>query len=213
MSEHVAVMGVDPSLCGLGYALARGELPMYEGWCGSEPVRSLRERIQRCRDLCEPVIDLARQAAPRVALIEDYAFGAGKGRGGVDARMIYRAELGGILRHELLKHCEMVLDVNVAVVKKWSTGRGNLGPYPKGLTEQQLRQQKAQRRKDSKGAVQRGLEDMYGRPYIEDETGGDDMADAHTLARIALCLCGLDEPRTDAQREVVQALRARAEAA
>lgn len=198
----ITVMGIDASLRGMAYALAGPELRLLIGRSTSEPASGVRGRVQRYRSLVDPIVELARQHTPRLVLIESYAYGV-QGSGVID-----RAELGGILRDRLLPHCEMFVEPGTSQIKKFATGFGGGGALPKGLTEQQRKQQLAQRRKDSKGAVKTALEAMYGV-----RLRNDDEADAFALLQMGLCLCGLEEPRADAQRDVVEALREKAQAA
>lgn len=202
MSERVSVLGVDPSLRGMAYALAADGALVEERWEKSAPAEGVRARIARYRKLVDPIEDVARRYTPRVALVETYPYGM-QGSAVVDL-----GELGGLLRDRLLQHCEHVLEVNVVHVKIFATGSAGGGALPKGLTPQQRREQLAQRRKDSKGAVKRALEGRYGRVFRN-----DDAADAYALMRMGLCLVGLAEPMDDGERRAVAALRARSEAA
>ena len=201
------VLGIDPSLRGCAFALGGvlgGTLgTLFEDVRKSNPAKDVNERVRRYRAIVDPLVEVARCGKPRLAVIESYAFGV-QVFGLVD-----RAELGGILRDRLAPHCELILEVGTSAVKKWATGFGGGGKLPPGLTEQQRRQQLARRRKDSKTAVRNGIADLYGVRYEGDDA--DDQADAYALMRIGACLVGIDEPRTDAQREVVASLRRKSE--
>lgn len=202
MTERIAVLGVDPSLRGLAAALHVEGLPVHEHWQKSTPIEGLWGRALRNRTLVDPVAELARQARPRLVVVEGYSMGNFDQYGNLD-----RAELGGVLRDHLRPHAEMLIEVAPTSLKKFVTGFGGGGALPKELTPQQRRAQLAQRRKDSKGAVKRALEAEHGRVFKN-----DDAADAFALLQIGLCLCGLAQPSTDAQREVLKGLRAKAAA-
>jgi Holliday junction resolvasome RuvABC endonuclease subunit len=206
MTERIAVLGVDPSLRGLAYALVHSSFPNdpHEGVAKSNPAKDVRARVERYKAIVEPVVELARLHKPRVVLIENYAYGV-NGFGVID-----RAELGGVLRCSLAPHCEVMLEIGTSTLKKWAAGFGGGGKLPPGLTEQQRKQQLARRRKDSKNAVRKGLTALYGVSF--EGADKDDQADAFALMKIGACLVGLDEPRNDAQREVLKGLRQKAAA-
>lgn len=199
---EVSVIGVDPSLSGFAFAVGMHRpwsswVLDYEGRSQSKPCgASAAARVSRYRTLIEPRVEAARQRKPRVICVEGYAFGA-VGRGIVD-----RAELGGILRDRLAPHCEFLLEVAPATLKKFCTGNGGGGRLAVGLAEQERARQLAQRRRDSKAAVMGALSARYGRTFDT-----DDAADAFGLMLIGLALCGVIECETPEQRHVVQGLR------
>ncbi len=201
MSERIAVLGIDSSLRGLACMLGVEGLPVHEHWATSGTAPDVNARVRRYDELLEPVVELARQHKPRVALIEGYAYSRN------DAGAKYIAEFGGILRRELSRHCGVLVEVGTSTLKKHATGKGGGGAYPKGLTDEQRQEQQRARRKAGKGAVAKALLAQYGRTF-----DNDDLADAYVLLRIGMNLVGMSEPETQAQAQVLKGLRAKAAA-
>lgn len=201
MTERVAVAGIDPSLRGMALVLGVEGLPDYELWKRSKPADGVRARIARYRALVDPIEEVLRQHKPRMALIETYPYGVSS------KSVVDLGELGGILRDAVLRHCEHVLEVNVVHVKLFATGSTGGGAYPKGLTDEQREQMRAERRAESKHAVKTALEERYGITLRN-----DDVADAFALKQMGACLVGLAEPLTDFEARVVDGLRAKAAA-
>lgn len=85
-------------------------------------------------------------------------------------------EYGGLLRWHLVDHDPQLTEVAPATLKKFVTGKGV------GQKEQ----------------VMLSVFKNWG--Y---EPRGNDDADAYGLFRLGLCVCGLDEPKNQAQRECV----------
>jgi Holliday junction resolvasome RuvABC endonuclease subunit len=205
MTERIAVLGVDPSLTGLGFSLgvysAAGValLPEYDGWVATDTATSPRDRVARYRRLSDEVVELARQHKPRVVVFEGHNAAMTFGRA------FDRAEARSVLYERIEPHCDQMLEALPSQLQKFVTGRGGHGAYPKGLSKQQLAEQKRLRRKLTKGAVKKAMEERFGIALLNDDVG-----DARALLCIGLCLCELAEPETHAQREVVETLREKA---
>lgn len=89
-------------------------------------------------------------------------------------------EFGGLLRWHLVDHDPELVEVAPGSLKKFVAGKGSA---PKDMMLMHCLKQ-------------------WG--Y---EAQGNDDADAYGLFRLGLCACGLDEPRNNAQREVIEKLQ------
>lgn len=90
-------------------------------------------------------------------------------------------ELGGLLRWMLLRKCDQIIEVPPTRLKKFVTGKGN----------------------SQKSVMIKHVDKRWGF-----DTESDDEADAFGLARLGGCLLGYWEPENNAQREVIEAIRA-----
>jgi crossover junction endodeoxyribonuclease RuvC len=90
------------------------------------------------------------------------------------------AELGGVIRYMLWYRHIRVIEVAPSALKKFVTGKGNA----------------------EKNVILREVFRRWGF-----EAADDNEADAFALGKIGMCLLGIDQPTTDAQREVLAALR------
>jgi Holliday junction resolvasome RuvABC endonuclease subunit len=89
-------------------------------------------------------------------------------------------ELGGILRDRLIDYPEYFIEATPTELKKFSTGKGNA----------------------SKVQVASALSSRYGRIFKT-----DNHADVFGLARLGMCILGLESAKTKPQRQVVQQLQ------
>ena len=89
-------------------------------------------------------------------------------------------ELGGLIRWHLVDLDDDLIEVPPTTLKKFVTGKG-------GAKKEQMM-----------------LRCQMNWGY---EAQGNDDADAYGLFRLGCCVCGLDEPTNQAQREVVEKLR------
>lgn len=130
-SRPKAVLGIDASLTGFALCLSvapvlgRGETvgaaADLELQYDSAPGVTVRERIDRFRQLTWPVVELTRDYDLELVLIEGYATGFGRSKGYTQA---WLSELGGILRHEVVDRTRAVMECAPATLKRWATGKG-----------------------------------------------------------------------------------------
>lgn len=184
LDRPACVLGIDSSLAGFAYALARPGEPIIEARIKTSPAVGVRGRIDRYLELCRPVVQVASQFQPQLVLIEGYAFAFAGGK--QSGRAHDRAELGGILRYLLLPLVPTILEPAPATLKKYATGSGVA----------------------DKAAVVSALARRYGRTF-----SSDDQADAFALAMMGLCIVGASAPENLPQREacakVAEQLRSR----
>lgn len=178
------VMGIDPSLSGFAYSTAHSadggqSIVLDEQLIKTKPSGdAVRARCDRYRLIVEPTVRAAAAIGVGLVVIEGYAFSQAGGH--TSGRAHDRAELGGVLRNELLKVPGLdILECGPATLKKFATGKGNA----------------------DKAEVISALSRRYGRTFRS-----DDAADAYALLQIALCIVGAVAPETRPQAEVIAML-------
>lgn len=176
-----AVMGCDPSLAGFAFSVAaeglHGALHIHEHIIKTKPSGDdVRARCERYRSIVQPTVAAVHAHVVSLVVIEGYSFGSAGGK--VSGHAHDRAELGGVLRNQLVDYCRVV-EVAPTTLKKFATGKGNA----------------------DKAEVVSALSRRYGRTFKS-----DDAADAFALMQIGLCLTGDFDPETRAQQEVIAML-------
>lgn len=168
------VCGLDPSLRGFGAVSlsASGEHDS-EVFVSSSGGVSLEPRISRASSMTAAVVEWVAERKPQVVCLEGYAFGANQ------RSTTWLAELGGLLRCELLVVGVHLIEVAPTRLKKFTTGRGNA----------------------DKLAVATSCVSRWG---VEFECS--DLFDAYALARMAGVVAGYWEPANDAQRVAIAAM-------
>lgn len=172
-----AVIGIDPSLAGFAWATCTdggdGVLDITEHILATKPNGDgVRARIERYEHIVGPVVENARQLGASVIVIEGYSYGSN------DPSAQERAELGGILRRELLRcgHELEVYEMAPSSLKKFATGVG----------------------KGDKAAVISAMVLEHGRRFKS-----ADAADAFACLQVAMCIAGIVSPTTRPKAEVV----------
>ena len=178
------VVGIDASLRGFALCVAGGGPVRIEEWT-TPPAKDVRGRIARYERLVEGVLGIVRplveQGLNPLVVIEHYSH-ASKGSSHNDL-----AELGGILRRELLRLGVEILEVAPGTLKRFETGRGNAG----------------------KPACVSAMSRRYDR-----HLDTDNKADALGLAMLGMVLLGQASARTAFERDVaLQVAKARSKAA
>lgn len=117
------VVGIDPSLTGLGLAVAIPGKRIETHVFTSEPAKRVKARVARYRHLAGQVVDVLRTHSAvhgrrLLVAIEGYAFGAS---GGSSHWLI---EFGGVLRDRLDPVVEHWVEVNTTHLKIYATGSG-----------------------------------------------------------------------------------------
>lgn len=183
-SRTLAVLAIDPSLAGTAYAFARPGRPVELERIKTSPASSVRARLARYEQISTPIVEVARLHEPVLCLIEGYSFASAGGQ--VSGRAHDRAELGGVLRWRLRDHVREFVEVAPSTLKKFTTGKGN-AKKPEVVSVASRRWNQTFRT--------------------------DDEADAYALCMLGLALVGAVIPDNKAQREVVEKLRVKLEAA
>ena len=172
MGDRCAV-GIDPSLAGFAVAIA-DDAGVALSERATKPSTTLGGRMDRYDTLVSFALDLVERARPSIVLVEGYAYGA-KGNS-----VIHRAELGGILRWDLLAAGYDVVEVAPKQLKKFATGKGNA----------------------SKLLVVTSLSRRYGREFSTDNE-----ADAYALAMLGRVVLGREQATNAAQREAAASVQ------
>ncbi len=122
----MTVFGIDTSLSGTAIAQesTTGEIEV-ERYATKRVDVTVRARVDRIRSIVRPIkrrVERAAQLGYVHIFIENYSFAspAGKGQAGTE----HRAELGGVLRHELIDHVRRFEEVAPATLKKFVRGKG-----------------------------------------------------------------------------------------
>lgn len=172
-----AVMGCDPSLAGFAWATCADAGPsmieIEEHILKTKPLGDgVAARIERYEQIVDPVLANARLLGVSVVVIEGYSYGSN------DPSAQERAELGGILRRELLRcgHPLKVYELAPSSLKKFACDSG----------------------KADKAAVLTALTQRYKRTFKS-----FDAADAFACLQVAMCMAGIVAPETRKQAEVV----------
>jgi crossover junction endodeoxyribonuclease RuvC len=176
-----AVMGIDPSLAAFAWATCSeepsGHLAIAEDLLRTAPSGNrVRARVERYEAIVEPLVQGASAQGVSIVVIEGYSYASAGGK--VSGHAHDRAELGGILRRDLLKVAGVaeIYEVAPSSLKKFATGSG----------------------KADKAEVISALSQRYKRTFRT-----DDAADAFACLQVAMCIAGLSGPDNRAQQEVV----------
>ncbi len=168
------IMAIDPSLGGFCIAIEGPTVPLVfkeikttaKDW-GNDVVG----RIGRYKRIVRVAVDYARACLPVLVLIEGYSYHS-RGRG-----ILSLAELGGILRYELLGVGDKTVEVPPAVLKKFAARKGNA----------------------SKTLVVQQLAKRYDMMF-----SSDNEADAYALLRLGFVVTGYSEAKTRFEKEAVE---------
>jgi Holliday junction resolvasome RuvABC endonuclease subunit len=115
-----SVLGIDPSMLGFAICYTIPGRPLQEGEWKSEPADGVLARMARCEQLIRGTLQIVSAHKPGLVLIEAYAYNAAHSGQAFD-----RAELGGILRWELVKRAQCpIVEVAPNSLKKFATGNG-----------------------------------------------------------------------------------------
>lgn len=122
-SKERVVVSIDPSIggaaiCGGGINWPINNL-ILEVKTAGEPAKELVGRISRWKKHVQQIMSVVDRYDPELLLIEGYSFGS-KGKSILDL-----AELGGLLRKELLQLRAIVVEVPPHNLKLFVTGKGN----------------------------------------------------------------------------------------
>lgn len=174
------VIGIDPSLSCTAVVMGRSTDEIHTCLFSSKPIgASASDRCARYDKLVASIMAAIR-GFPKVEDGEPVRiFLEGYSFGSKFARETL-GEFGGILRWHLVDIDQDLIEVQPTTLKKFVTGKG-------GAKKEQMM-----------------LRCQMNWGY---EASGNDDADAYGLFRLGCCVCGLDEPTNQAQREVVEKLR------
>ena len=182
------VIGVDPSLTQTALVIGTSPTDFRVSFHRSKPLGdTVRHRVQRYDNLVASVrkeIELATINVPFVDINQNEfnpcrIFVESYAYGAKINREIL-GEFGGILRWNLVDFDKDLAEVPILSLKKFTTG---------------------------KGAGQKDQMQMFCLKNWGYQPANNDECDAYCLYRLGLCVCGLDEPTNQAQREVVAKLR------
>jgi len=171
-TDAAPVVGLDPSLTGFAVCVLRRD-----GSCDSRRFQSFRlghdvcSRIDRALMLVESIMQVIPQDT-LLACIEGYAYGTMQQRAKMDL-----AELGGILRADLMTLCDRIYEVPPSQLKQWTTGNGMA----------------------TKELMQACVADRWGREF-----DNFDESDAYAIARLAGCIAGFWDPEDSTQHDVIR---------
>lgn len=169
------VIGIDASLTGFAVGIGTPSgVGKIEEWNAKRTGDTIADRVGRLNKHVRPTIELVRTLRPALVLIEGYSFGS-QGRGMRDI-----AELGGVLRAQLVGEQARVVEVSPSSLKKWATGKGNAG----------------------KVAVATSLTKRYGVEF-----SSDNKADCYALVELGRQVMGWSEPQVMTQGIVVDDVR------
>ena len=175
------VIGIDPSLSCTAVVMGRSPDSIQWSLHKSKPFgASAADRCARYDDLVASIMASIRSLLFKSEDDEKVRiFLEGYSFGSKFARETL-GEFGGILRWHLVDLDEDLIEVQPTTLKKFVTGKG-------GAKKEQMMLK---------------CQTTWG--Y---EAQGNDDADAYGLFRLGCCVCGLDEPTNQAQREVVEKLK------
>lgn len=116
-----SVLGIDSSLKGFASCYSvPGRPDLIEGEWKSDPAVGVTARMARVEQLVRGVLQIVSAHKPSLVLIEGYSYNSTGGQA------FDRAELGGILRWELVRRgCNKIVEVAPATLKKFTTGDGH----------------------------------------------------------------------------------------
>lgn len=165
------IVGIDPSISCTGLASGTSGEDVEVVSFSSQPCpNTVPHRMARFERLVGQMNDHLDGRSVGLILIEGYALGA-KGQ------QHKLAEFGGLLRWNMLDHCQRVLEVPPSVLKRFATGKGNA----------------------KKDLVMAHVAQRWGRLFEN-----SDQADAFVLFRLGLVLSGVMEAENEHQRESVR---------
>lgn len=192
------VLGIDPSIRGTGMCWGDGAGVPHSTKIGAmRPLTPAEERgksgcrlrMKRLEDLVARVYAIVQEVAPKLILIEGYAFQTKQPQN-------YTAEFGGVLRWHLIDYTDWVYEVGPLALKKYATGTGGA-----------IRSAETGKKIPTKAAIERAVKKQW-----KVVLPSADECDAYVLYRMGLTLCGLTEDKLPHHKEVLWKLCPRSEA-